>query len=96
MAKAELQENQEAVRRGEVAEAVLGQAVRESPEAFQTLQGLEGKEEECLTHQQLLRAYKDLRTKEKDTRELLQKANAAASAAEAKAQQYQAEVDCGR
>ena len=93
MTKAELKENEEAVRRGEMAEAFLAQAVRHSPEASRTLQGLENKEEECLTHQQLLRAYKDMRAKEKDARELLQKANADANAAEAEAQRYRAQLE---
>ena len=44
-AKAELKENEEAVRRGEMADAVLAQAARDSPEAFRTLEGLENKEE---------------------------------------------------
>ena len=61
--------------------------------AFRTLEGLENKEEECLTHQQLLRAYKDMRAKEKDARELLQKANADANAAEAEAQRYRAQLE---
>ena len=67
-----------------MADAVLAQAVRISPAAFQAIQGLENREEDCLTHQQLLRAYKHMRALEKDTRELLRKANAAADTAEAK------------
>ena len=75
-----------------MAEAVLAQAVRDSPEAFRTLQGLENKEEECLSHQQLLRAYKEMRANEKRAREELQEANADYFAQKAKAEKYEAEA----
>ena len=93
MARAALKEKEEAVRRGEMAEAVLVQAASSSNEAFQTLEGLGNKEEECLKYHELLRAYKEMRAKEKDARELLRKANAAADTAEAEAKRHRAQLE---